>query len=232
MYLKTTGILLGLAISASAATIVVNTNDRGYYYNYDFNDTTNKNYLTGQINNGAAAIGFHSFFEFNGLTGLSGPIVSATLSLFNPAGGYSSTQASELLTITGFSGSIATLDGGGTVAGEYSALASGPTYGTQSVNAATDGAFVNITLNAAAIAFLNSSSSNPFAFGGDLAGIPPADVSTRFEFGGSAFVVANDSNTTLTVVTAASTPEPQTLFLIIPSLAGFLLFARSRQARS
>ena len=231
MFPKTASLLLVCAISASAATIVVDTTDRGYYYSSDFSDTTNKNYLTGQLNFGAGTDYYHSFFAFGGLSGLTGPIVSATLTLFNPAGGYSSTQASELLRIDGFSGNVATLNAGGTVSGEYSALAAGATYGTQSVSAADDGSFINIPLDAAGIAFLNANGGSPFAFGGYLAGIPGADTSSRYVFGGSAFVLADDGNTTLTIVTE-SVPEPGTLSLVLLGLLVFLVSAKRRRPSS
>src|SRR5215467_13391117 len=144
------------------AVFNVDTEDRGYYYNYDFNDPTNKNYLTGQLNVGTV-VGFHSFFSFGALSGLDGPITAVTLHLFNPDGGYVSTQASETMNISAFSGNVSTLEGGGTVSGEYSALASGTVLGSQSVSAADNNAFVDITLNSDAIAFLNSNLGNPFA---------------------------------------------------------------------
>ncbi len=229
MFHKTCALLLAFAISASAAAITVDTGDRGYYYSYDFSDATNKNYITGQIDVGASTVYFHSFFAFNALSGLTGPIVGATLNLYNPVGGYSSAQPSEMLTIDGFSGNVAQLEAGGTVAGEYAALAGGLTYGTQSVSAADDNSTISIPLDAAAIAFLNADSGNPFAFGGYLAGIPLSDASTRFVFGGSAFVIANDGNTTLTVVTGPSpAPEPRTLFFVLSGLLGFLVFAKLR----
>jgi PEP-CTERM motif len=213
------------------ADVMVTTTDRGYYYDYDFNDPTNKNYLTGQLNVGST-IGFHSFFAFNALTGLPGPIVGATLSLFDPVAGYSSTQPSETLTIDGFSGNLAALETGGTQSGEYNALASGTPFGTQTVGAANDGSFVTITLDAAAIAFLNAHTSTPFALGGYLAGIPPTDTSTRFVFGGSAFVLANDGNTFLTLQTAQPVPEPESWLLLLTtacaSLFGWRLRRRQR----
>ena len=222
--------ILGAAITAAAGTLTFDTNDRGYYYSYDYSDSTNKNYLTGQINIGSTADGFNSFFEFNGLTGLTGPIVSATLNLFNPSGGYSSAQTSETLTIDEFSGDTGVLDAGGTVTGEYAALDSGTVFGTATVSAADDGSFVTITLNANGIAFLNANGSNPFAFGGYLAGIDPADTSTRFVFGGSSYVIANDDNTSLTVVTGASAaPEPGTWVLAGFGFAGLLVVRRRMQ---
>jgi hypothetical protein len=227
-------IALILMLSASAAlagTITVDTTDRGYYYNYDFSDNTNKNYITGQLNVGST-VGFHSFFTFGPLSGLSGPIVSATLSLFNPVAGYSSSQSSETLVIDGFTGNVTTLDAGGTVSGEYNALAAGATFASQSVNAATDGAFINIALNSNAIAFLNANSGSTFAFGGYLSGIPVSDTSSRYVFGGSAFVVSNDGNTQLSVVTGLATPEPATWATLLLALPLFLLGRRIRRAFS
>jgi hypothetical protein len=229
MAYKSIILIIAAAASASAATIVVDTTDRGYYYSYDFSDITNKNYLTGQLNTGTVT-GFHSFYSFAAFSGLTGPIVSATLSLFNPNGGYSSGQSSESLTIDGFSGDVATLDGGGTVSGEYNALAAGTVFAGQTVSAASDGTFINITLNAAAIAFLNANSSSPFAFGGYLAGIPPSDTSSRFVFGGSAFTVSNDGNTQLTIVTGPATaPEPGTWLFSMLGVAALLIRRAGKQ---
>ena len=232
MGIKTIGLLLALATFASANPIVIDTNDRGYYYSYDYNLPTNQNYITGQLNTTSTTdVGFHSFFEFNGIPGLSGPIVSATLSLYNPAGGFSSSQSSETLVIDQFTGNTSTLitaggnPGGGTVTGEYNALASGTVLGTQTVDATSDGTFVTITLNAAGIAFLNANSGNAFAFGGFLSGIPGGDVSSRYEFGGSNFTSPTDGNAYLTVVTATS-PEPQTLLFVAPALLGLFLLRR------
>ena len=219
-------------LPARADVVVLNTSDRGYYYDYDFNEPTNKNYLTGQIGDGSTATGFHSFFSFDALSGLNGPIVSATLSLYNPDGGYDSTQASETLTIGSFSGDVATLNGGGTVSGEYAALGSGTVFGTQSVSAADDNKFVDITLNADAIAFLNANGGSAFAFGGYLAGIPANDGDSRFVFGGSAFIVSNDSNTVLTLVTnpVSAVPEPRVAFLLIPGMLGVIAAANRRRS--
>src|SRR5262249_43580851 len=127
-------------------------------------------------------------------------------------------------------GDVATLEAGGTVPGEYAALASGTTIGTASVDATTDNAFVNVTINAAGITFLNSHAGSSFAFGGYLAGIPMSDTDTRYEFGASSFMVANDGNTYLTYTTApTATPEPGTIALVGTLLAGLIL--KLRRAR-
>lgn len=160
---------------------------------------------------------------------MTGPIVSATLNLYEPVGGFSSTQLAELLTITGFSGNVATLEAGGTVAGAYNALASGTVFGTQSVSSANDGSFISIALNADAIAFLNANSGSVFAFGGSLADLNNTD--TRFLFGGSEAESALDGNTTLTVVTSdtAPVPEPKTAGLVMIGLLAVLAKYRGRQ---
>ena len=223
-------LLCFFAVSAWADTLTLDTVDRGYYYNSDTSNSSNKNYLTGQISGDTSTTGFHSFFAFDPLSGLTGPIVSATLNLYNPVAGYSSTQPTELLTISGFSGNVATLVGGGTVSGEYSALASGPIYGSQSVSSANDGSFISFTLNADAIAFLNANSGSAFAFGGHLDGVNNSD--TRFVFGGSNSLSAADGDTTLTIVTASTSPvpEPKTTGLAVIGLLALLV--RYRKVRA
>ncbi len=216
---NTSALFFLLTVTAWAdTTTTVDTSDRGYYYGYDYADPTNQNYLTGQLNLGDGTSEFHSFFAFDPLAGLTGPIVSATLNLYEPQGGFSSTQLAELLTITGFSGSVTTLEAGGTVAGEYNALASGTVFGTQSVTSANDGSFISIALNADGIAFLNGNSGSAFAFGGSLADLTNSD--TRFLFGGTNDLSALDGNTTLTVVTSDTSPvpEPKTTGLVLIGL--------------
>jgi hypothetical protein len=225
------------ALTASAA-VIVDTSDRGYYYATDFHDNTNKNYLTGQltVNVGGTNIvnDYHSYFAFSALSGLGGPITGATLFLFNPAGGYTSPNSSETLVIDSVSGNIATLESGGTNSGEYNALAAGTSFGSAAVNAATDANFVAVTLNAAAIAFLNSSGSSPFAFGGYLSGTPFADQASHYEFGASAFTNAADGNTylSLTIGTSASTPEPGTVGLMAIGLVAIAGIGRCARASS
>jgi hypothetical protein len=210
-----------LAGAALCAAAVVNTTDRGYYYNYDFHDGTNKNYITGQLTVNQVVTDFHSYFAFAPLGALAGSITGATLYLFNPAGGYSSTQASETLIIDGFTGSLATLESTGTNSGEFAALASGTTFGSVTVSSANNNAFIPIPLNSAALAFLNSQGATSIAFGGYLSGI--ADNTSRFVFGGSSYMVANDGNTYLSLVTSASsTPEPATIMIILGAIVLFL----------
>jgi hypothetical protein len=218
------------AISARADTFTIDTADRGYYYSYDFNDTSNKNYFTGQFAGDVDATGFHSFFAFDPLSGLTGPIVSATLNLYNPANGHFSSQLSELLTIAGFSGDVAALQAGGTVSGEYNALASGTVFGTQSVSSANDDAFVSIALNADAIAFLNANVGTAFAFGGYLDSVTNSD--TRFMFGGSSALDARDGATTLTIVTESTSPVPEPKALGLSIIGLLALTIRYRKVRA
>jgi hypothetical protein len=226
--------LLSLFCIASASAATVNTFDEGYYYNYDQYVATNPSYLTGQINVGSGTIdGYHSFFAFNALTGLNGPITSATLGIQEPSGGYSSTQTSETLTLTAVpTGDVSTLATDGTHSGYYNLLASSPTVGTATVTSADNGTTIDITLNATGISYLNSSIGSQFAFGGFLSSIPPDSTDTRFIFGGSENLPVTSTELT---VTTSPVPEPGTLSLGclgLLAIVGVLRCHRSQVAAS
>ena len=229
-------LVLACSVFSAHAAVIVDTADRGYYYSYDFHDDTNKNYLTGQltVNVGGVDIvnDYHSYFAFPALSGLGGPVTAATLYLFNPIAGYASPNSSETLVIDSYTGTLSTLESGGTNSGQYAALAAGTTFGSVSVDATSDDAYVVIPLNAAAIAFLNSNGGSPFAFGGYLSGTPFADQQSHYEFGASNFISPTDGNSylSLTVGTTAATPEPGTVALALIGLAGMgLRFWRCRR---
>jgi hypothetical protein len=136
-----------------------------------------------------------------------------------------------LLTISEFTGNVTTLEAGGTVSGEYNALASGTTLGTESVSASDDGEFVTITLNSAGIAFLNANDSSAFAFGGSLGTF--SDANDHYVFGASSALSAADGDTYLTVTTApAAVPEPSMAFFILPLLVGFFVVRKFRSSPS
>ncbi len=204
------------AAAASADVYNFDTTARGWYDDSDFNTPTNDNYLTGEIN----PTKFNSFFVFAPLTGLNGPITSATLYLFNPAFGYTGpTPAStNPLSIYGFTGDVGALETGGTVTGEFNALSSGTLFGTTTVGEANDNSFVAITLDAAAITFLNADGGSAFAFGGALSSL--SDI--NFVFGSSDDNdQPADGQTYLSVVTTSSTaaaPEPRYVALMLLGL--------------
>ena len=215
---------------APAGATALNTIDRGWYVDtdsfqrHDYHEPGNDNYITGQVGRSD----YHDFFTFD-LTGVTGTITNATLHLFEPSGtnfasgGFVTTQASETFQVFTYGGNISTLDAGGQVPGVYNGLVSGTLAGSVSVSAANGGTFVDISLNAAALAALNIGEGGLFAFGGDLLGVPDGQLTQRTVFANSSVddVGAPDGNTQLILTTSSSTPIPGALPLFVSGLGAF-----------
>lgn len=202
---------LSTIATASASNSTVNTFDEGYYSNTNLYAAVNQSYFAGQFNFGNGTIvGFHNFFAFNALTGLDGPITSATLNIVEPLRGYTSNQPSETLTLTAFRGNISTLTTDGIHPGEFALLANAPIVGQATVTPADDGKTISISLNASGVNYLNSTAGSQFAFGGFLSSVPLSSTDSRFIFASSSNVPL--ISTTLEITTTA-VDEPGTLSL-------------------
>jgi hypothetical protein len=244
----TIALVLGLAMVASwsapagATTTTLNTIARGWYVDvdsfqkHDNHDPANDNYVTGQIGRS----NYHNFFTFD-LTGVTGTITSATLHLFEPSGtnfasgGFVTTQASETFQVFTYAGNISALDAGGQVPGVYNGLVSGTLAGSVSISAANGGTFVDVSLNAAALAALTGGEGGLFAFGGNLLGVPDGQLTQRTVFANSSVddVGAPDGNTQLILTTpSTATPLPGALPLFVSGLGtfGFLGWRRKKKA--
>jgi hypothetical protein len=110
---------------------------------------------------------FNDFFVFN-LSSVTGPITSATLSVFNPPNGFSGT-GSDVYSVFDVTTPISTLEAVQTNATSiFNDLGSGILYGSATVSAADDGTQVNISLDASALAALVAAEGKQFAIGGSL----------------------------------------------------------------
>src|SRR5262249_13911155 len=140
---------LGFAPVAKADVFTINRTDLGWYDSTGFHDAGNKNYITGNL-----PPGFHDYFVFN-LSGVSGPIVSAQLRAFNPSNGYSGPAGGLTLNLFDVSTGIADLEAShfGRV-DIYNDLGSGTNFGSQLVGPGSNGTFVTVDLNGAALAAL------------------------------------------------------------------------------
>jgi hypothetical protein len=210
-----TALAATVSMSAPAESGVIDSSNTGWYDSFGDHTSSNPNYIAGDIGGSF----FHDFFVFD-LSGLSQPIVAATVRVFNPDGGYSSANTSETYALFDVSTAIPTLiaDQSGQTS-IFDDLGSGVSYGSQTVSAADDGKFVEVTLNADGLAALNSALGSQFAFGGAL--LASADP---FIFGGS------DSNFVLSNVQLdlTSVPEPAGTTLAVVAIGGFLV-ARYRR---
>ena len=158
----------------------------GWYDSSGLHDSTNANYIVGNClpatcDGGDGKTLYNDFFVFD-LSGVKGPITSAVLSIANPSaadnldppfpsdgfGGVPTTYSNWDVSTP-----IATLIADATGAtGIYADLGSGVRYGSRGVGPATDGIQVNVALDAAALAALQSDEGGQFAIGGTLAAVP------------------------------------------------------------
>jgi hypothetical protein len=169
----------GLAtVSAQSATVVIDANNSGNYRSNGFHDSTNPNFIVGQI----SATQFHNFFVFD-LSGVAGKVKSASLSVLNPDFGYNSSDPSETFTVFDVSTPVSALNADQANAVDiFNDLGSGTTYGSTDVPDTSDNTVITFDLNAAAIDAINNNHTQ-FAIGGALTSLNPS--TNQFIFAGT-----------------------------------------------
>lgn len=150
------GLLASMAPGAALAQFTNASLDSGWYRS-NLHEPANTGYYVGR----ASLIDYRSFFLFD-VSDEVAPITSAILRI--PISNVVTPSASELLEIYDVTTSSATLVGGSSPANTYTDLGSGTLYGAVSVPVAAQD-YVDVELNAAAIAALNSATGQ-IAFGG------------------------------------------------------------------
>ncbi|MBX9581571.1 MAG: hypothetical protein K2X87_14820 [Gemmataceae bacterium] len=196
-----------LAVAAPAPAATLNTFERGWYDSTGFHDPANDNYISGQL----SGTEYHDFFVFD-LTGVSGPLTSASVTAFNPDFNNDSGGGPLTFTLYDYTGSITDLINGTGGVAAFADLGSGTALGSVVVSDADDGAFVTVSLNAAGLAYLNANLGGEVAIGGALA---PLDfVGFQYVYGFSGSGDPADGNTFLTFDTGAAVPAPAGLVLL------------------
>jgi hypothetical protein len=196
--------VLGHIAATGAPTVTRNWIDSGWWDNTGFHDANNKSYFVGQI----GFTGYRNFTVFD-LSGLTQSIGAATLKLFNPANGYSSSDATETYDLRSVETPLATLRASGSGLGSdiYNDLGSSstPSLGSVTLSSANNSSVVSIPISATGISALNASLGGLFAFGGTLNTL--AVGRTQYVFQGSGL----PSDTRQLVVTLASAEDWYTI---------------------
>ncbi len=226
------GVAINTALTQTSDSAVLNLPEvnSGWYRSDGFRSTTH-NYIVGRVSGRE----YHNYLIYD-LSGVSGVITSASISLENPVAppqtgdGYFSPDSTETYTLFDVVRPVsALLTGSGSFA-NFADLGSGDVYGSVVTSAADNGGIVTVNLNATALAALNSA-TGLFAFGGALTSLGLS--SSEYVFGWTHEIPPPNTVLTLTTSSARpSTPVPE------PSLAlgGFVLLLgmasrRKRTAR-
>jgi hypothetical protein len=206
--------------------------DQGWYRSDGLHVATNSNYITGIFAGGQE---YRSFFVFD-LSGL-GSITSADLQLFQPAnGGYSSVDASETFLITRTSVPASVLNpsvstsglAGQQIFNQFGRDDLYGSFGSIVATAGSQGTTLNISLNSAGLAYLNSNLGQQVAITGRVSTLSgSADQSVfRFSTGNrvSLSVTQGPSNLTPEV------PGSVQMGAVLLALGAGALYKRRRQA--
>lgn len=163
----------------------------GWYDYTGLHQSGNPDYIAGNCSLGACggAAAYNDFFVFD-LSGVSGPITSAQLSIGNPGAPYPGYSGAASATYSNYDVTtpIATLEAGNTGAtGIYNDLGSGVLYAATGVSTADNGTQVLINLDADALTALNAAEGGQWAVGGTLgtfsAGVPEPTTWAMFILG-------------------------------------------------
>ncbi len=206
-----------LAVTAAeAATVTIDSFDTGYYQNGG-GTPSNNNIIEDSTRN--------NYFAFD-LSGVSGAVTGATLTIFGGNGSYSTARSSVLFTVYDVSTEIGALTtrAGGTAA--FADLGSGTAYGSATIATPLSfGAMPEVVVDlAGGLADINASLGALFALGGgsDLTGND-----------GFLWISSNlaTSAARLTLEVTTPVPLPASLPLLLASVGAFVaLRRRSRQA--
>ena len=241
-------LLMAIASASSALTFTIDASDSGFHDEAGNHlDTTNENYTAGWADEQ-----LRNWFVFD-VSGLPADetVLSVTLRLYNPAvsepdvtytGGYDSPDATETYEVRELLLPSAIVTAPSVLnPAVYTAIGAGTLFGSATMSPADNGQFVDITLNAAAIAAVDAAVAE-FVLGGLVSSLTAALGTEEFVFGhtdpldddpGSPYARQLCVTTTGGPDTAcfAPIPEPGTGALVALGLIGLATARRWRFRR-
>jgi hypothetical protein len=211
--------IVGLLAAASAtarADIMLSASSTGWYDISGLHFAGNPNYIAG-INESLDQ--FRDFFVFD-LTGVSGTVTSATITIVNP---LSANAAGKTYTVHEVSTPIATLEADQSGRTDiFNGLGTGTIYGSTPGTSASPVVF---SLNAAGLAGLTAGEGGLFAIGGELSPLTSGLISYMYGDSDSGASVSLD-------LTTASVPEPSSIALLFTVVIGAVLLLRRKSGQS
>jgi PEP-CTERM motif len=216
----------GLAASNLEAQISLNASDAGRVSDAGTGSTLNTSYLAG-YNTAGGGVTFRDWFAFD-LSGISGGVANASITIFEPANGFVSNVTPLNFALYDVTSSTATVLGGGTgLTSVYNDLGSGNSYGSVNVTSANNGTNITINLSGTFIADFIAHEGTTLLIGGAVTTSLPHN---SFE------EIFNGSGSETSGLTAGSVvlhftpvPEPSTYALVgVGALAGLVAWKRRK----
>ncbi len=223
--LRALALLPFLFFGQTATALVIPATDTGWYVDDGTHDPDNANYVTGFAFDAffQASVEFRNFFIFD-LSGV-GPVSSATLRAYlipdDVGPGYLSPDATETWGLFDVTTLLADLTGGTGGVGAFADLGGGVAYGEAIVSGGDMGSFIEVSLNADALASIGSV-GGLWAVGGRLLDLGDADQEIIFAWS------HDDPRVELVVTNAVPVAAPTTSYLLALAVGGLYWLRRRR----
>ena len=211
-------IVFTVALPSMLSASVITASDMGWYDETGHHSSSNPNYLVGDL--GGKEYRNWMTFDMSNVGTVSSAILRAYLIDIPPGSqyGYNSNDPFETWSLWDVSGSTGSLTGGTGGVAMFNDLGSGISYGSVDATFADVGSYIEVSLNADALAAL-SASSGIWGIGGSITTLGSIDE-------GLYWYSHEDARVELVI---NSVPEPATFILLGLGLVGACFFKKKEK---